>query len=401
VSRPASRNGGISAPGRTALLVGLLLGALALRPQIVGVGPLIPRMQDDLDASHAVVGLLATIPVLCMGLFAPPAGFIASRFGTRRAIGVAILMVGVFGVLRTVVPSAWLAVVLTWPVGIGMGVAGALVPVAIKERLGARPAAGTGAYTTGIQIGSFTAALIVVPVADLVGGWRFSLGLLSALSIVFGIAWFRLVEDVPRPTVRVRPPRLPWASPTAWLLVATFACMALSYYGINAWLPDAYVEDGWSERSAGFLLAVSNVMAIPASFLVPLLSDRVGRRQPFLVVLSCQFLVCTALLLLAPGGAWVWALLLGFAQGGMFALVLTLPLDFEDRPDRVGALIAMELGLGYTIGAASPFLLGAVRDHTGSFHGVLWSVVGVLGVLVLCVSLLPLARRAGPPPAAA
>ena len=41
--------------------------------QIVGVGPLIPAIQDDLDISHAVAGLLGTIPVLCMGLFALPA----------------------------------------------------------------------------------------------------------------------------------------------------------------------------------------------------------------------------------------------------------------------------------------------------------------------------------------
>ena len=55
---------------RFGLLAGLFLAGLALRPQIVGVGPLIPEIQDDLDISHAVAGLLTTIPVFCMGLFA-------------------------------------------------------------------------------------------------------------------------------------------------------------------------------------------------------------------------------------------------------------------------------------------------------------------------------------------
>jgi CP family cyanate transporter-like MFS transporter len=54
---------------RFGLLAGLFLAGLALRPQIVGVGPLIPAIQDDLDISHAVAGLLGTIPVLCMGVF--------------------------------------------------------------------------------------------------------------------------------------------------------------------------------------------------------------------------------------------------------------------------------------------------------------------------------------------
>ena len=57
---------------------------------------------------------------------------------------------------------------------------------------------------------------------------------------------------------------------------------------------------------------------------------------------------------------------------------MTLPLDFEDRPERVGALVAMMLGVGYTIAAAAPFLLGAIRDATGSFDAVLWVVAGFI-----------------------
>ncbi len=49
--------------GRLGLLVALFACALALRPQIVGIGPLLPGIQDDLDVSHAVAGLLGTIPV--------------------------------------------------------------------------------------------------------------------------------------------------------------------------------------------------------------------------------------------------------------------------------------------------------------------------------------------------
>ena len=85
---------------RTPLLVALFLAALTLRPQLVGVGPLLPSIQSDLGVSHAVAGLLGTIPVLCMGLFAPPAPFLSGRIGSRRAIGAALALVGVFGVAR-------------------------------------------------------------------------------------------------------------------------------------------------------------------------------------------------------------------------------------------------------------------------------------------------------------
>ena len=77
--------------------------------------------------------------------------------------------------------------------------------------------------------------------------------------------------------------------------------MASAYYGLNAWLPDAYTEHGWSDRSAGLLLAMMNLAAIPASFLVPFLSDRAGRRSPFLLGLSVCFITGAVVLVAHPG----------------------------------------------------------------------------------------------------
>ena len=54
----------------------LFLAALCFRPQLVGVTPLLPTIQKSLHISHAVSGLLVTVPVLCMGVFAPAGSFI-------------------------------------------------------------------------------------------------------------------------------------------------------------------------------------------------------------------------------------------------------------------------------------------------------------------------------------
>src|SRR4029078_5439939 len=143
--RPAARDGrgALTHRSRSAALAGLFLAALALRPQIVGVGPLIDEIQDDLHASRARVGFLGAIPVLCMCLCAPVVAYLAARLGTRRAMTIGLALIGTFGVFRAVVPSAFLVVLLTWPVGIGMGLGNALAPIAVKERFAARPATGT------------------------------------------------------------------------------------------------------------------------------------------------------------------------------------------------------------------------------------------------------------------
>ena len=271
----------------TATLVALFLAALTLRPQIVGVGPLIPSIQDAFGTSHAVVGLLGTIPVLCMGLFAPVAAYLAARIGTRRAMTIGLALIGVFGVLRATMPSAWLVVLLTWPVGIGMGFGNAIAPISVKEHFEQRPAFGTGVYTTGIQVGSTSAAALAVPLAGWLYGWRGALIAISCVALCSLVAWVVLTwGEAPHTVPAVSVPRLPWRSGTAWLLVAIFGLMASAYYGLNAWLPDAYTERGWSEGSAGLLLAMMNLTAIPASFVIPYLSDRTGRRSPFLLGLS-------------------------------------------------------------------------------------------------------------------
>jgi CP family cyanate transporter-like MFS transporter len=377
-------------------LLALFLAALALRPQIVGAGPLFGDIEEDLDTSHALVGLLGTIPVLCMGLFAPPAPYVAARFGTRTAMALAIALIGVFGVLRAVAPGPLLVVLLTWPIGVGMGIGGALAPVAVKERFAHRPGAATGIYTTGVQVGSAVSAALAVPLAAAFGGWRTSLLVFSLASCGLAVAWLVLTRGQgPHARPAGRPPRLPWRSRTAWLLVGIFGLMASTYYGINSWVPDSLVERGWSGGSAGAVLAALNTFAIPAAFLVPWLSDRHGGRRPWLVAMGCCFVAGVLGFALWADGAWLWAALAGIASGAMFPLTLTLPLDLEEQPGLVGALVGMMLGVGYTIGAVSPLVLGAVRDVTGSYTGSLWLIVVFCAGLLSCVVALP--RRARPP----
>lgn len=379
------------AGSRLPVLIALFCAALTLRPQIVGIGPLIPEIQDDLGGSHALVGLVGTIPVLAMGVFAPVGAVLASRIGTRNGMTLGLALLAVFGLVRTVAPTAILLVLLTIPVGIGMGIANALSPLAVRQRLRDRAALGTGVYTTGIQIGSTVSAALAVPLAALLGGWRAALAAFSVVSLGLCLAWILLMRGE-GPHVRGSMPHLPFRSRTAWLLVGIFATMGAAYYGLNAWLSDAYTEHGWSAAAAGGLIAAMNLTAIPSSFFMPWLSERRGR-QRMMEILTAIFLAGALGLVTLPALGYAWCLLAGLGQGGMFALVMTTPLDLEERPERVGGLVAMMLGLGYTFAAAAPFVLGAARDATGSFEGPLWVAVGCIVALQVLVRLLGRVRH--------
>ena len=374
---------------RLGLLAGLFLAGLALRPQIVGVGPLIPSIQHDLDISHAVAGLLGTIPVLCMGVFALPASVVTRRYGTRLAIAACLTLIGVFGIARAAAPGAAAVISLTFGVGIGLGFAQALMPVAVKERFAARPAFATGIYVLGINIGSALSSALAVPIADAAGSWRWSLAVFSGVTVGLVFIWGWLTRDeAPHRRPDVAHFRLPWRNPLAWTLVGIFGAMACVFYGLNSWLPDAYVERGWSEGKAGALLAVLNIAALMTTLIIPWLADRRGSRRLYFVVFSVLLAGSCAGFAGVPGGAWAWAAIAGLCTGAMFPLVMTLPVDVGRRPAEVGAVAAMMLGVGYTIGAIAPLALGAARDLTGSFTTTLWLIAGAGAVLIgLCVRM--------------
>ena len=86
--------------GRLGLLVAVALAALTLRPQLVGLGPVLPRAQHALGVSHSVASLLSTIPVIGMGVFAPAAAPLAARVGAIRAVTFALALIAGGGVAR-------------------------------------------------------------------------------------------------------------------------------------------------------------------------------------------------------------------------------------------------------------------------------------------------------------
>lgn len=391
-SRPASRAG-----PPLGVLAALFLATLALRPQLVGIGPLVPTIQADLGVTHAEAGLLSTIPVLLMGLFAPLGPWVAGLIGPRRAVALCLAAIVGFGLARAVVPGPLPVIGMTVGIGIGMGTAGALLPIVVKLRAAHVPALATGAYAAGIVAGSFAAAAVAVPVALALDGWRATLVAFAAAAAVSLGAWLLLLPaDPPESRSTGRPPRLPWGDVTAWVLVGVFGIQSLLYYSAVSWLPAVYVERGWTEASAGGLVAVMHLVGLLTGVGLPLLADRIGTRRSQLVTVSTVTLVAFTGLALVPDGAWLWAALLGLGLGAVFPLVLTLPVDVADGAASVGATAALMLLGGYVLSSAGPVGLGVLRDATGAYSISLWLLVGLAAILVAsCLALSPARLRRG------
>lgn len=379
-----------------AVVSGMFVASLAMRPQILAIGPLLPLIRDDLGLPAGVAGLLTTIPVLCMGVFAPVGPRLAARFGASAAFALCLAGIVVFGVLRAVAPSVPLLMLATFGIGVGIGSAGAIPSMIVAQRVPTRPALGTGAYAGGIVAGSTLAAGLAVPLA--VGGdWRAALMVISIASVGCVVAWLILVGADRRDRVAgAGARRLPWGDPTGWLLVIVFGLQSVLFYGVVSWLPNAFVERGWDEASAGALIGVFNGVGLLTTIGLPLVADRLGSRRVQLLVASVVAVLALVAVIATPDLAFAWVSILGLALGAVFPLVLTLPLDVTDDPSRVGSVAALMLLGGYVLSSIGPVLLGAARDLTGDFGASMWLLVAMGVVLVAsCFTLSPERLRRG------
>jgi MFS transporter, CP family, cyanate transporter len=369
------------------LLAALFVAALALRPQLVGTGPLLPDIQSDLGVSHAVAGLLGTIPVLCMGVFAPPAARLAGRAGLRTVVTVCVAAVALFGLARAAVPGAPLLLAFTVPIGVGMAVAGALLPMAVKARFPDRPVFASGVCTTGLNLGAALSSAAAVPAATAFGGWR---GALAAFAVVAALqcAGWLLLSRGAWTERSAESARMPVRRPVVWMIVTVFGLQSLVYYGVTTWIADAFQERGWSPGTAGALLAVMGLSTVPGGLLVPWLADRLGTRRRWLVAMTGTVAVATFGLAAPPGAGFAWAALTGVAIGAVFPLCMAMCLDVAHEPADAGAAAALMFLAGYVFAALAPLGLGAVRDLSGSFSASLWALFAT--ALLLLGSTLPL-----------
>lgn len=368
---------------------------MATRPQMIGVSPLLPLIQEDLAISHSVAGLLATIPLIGMGLFALAGPGVAQLFGTRLGMTICLVVLALFGILRAIAPDALLVLAATIPIGVGIGVAGALLPIAVKERFSHRPAFATGMYANGYQAGVAIPAALVAPLAIWLGGingspgWRESLLAISVASLAFAVLWHLLTRGNPSaaPRMAASRPKWPLRDRVAWLLVLSFALRAGVFQALLAWLPAIYVERGWSITAAGFLPMAITVGGMPATYVVSRLADQRGSRRLYMGWASTMLVVVVLSHVVFPWIGFIGAFLSGICLATLFTIALTLPLDLAERPEDVGALASMMLAGGFGVSAVAPFLLGAARDLTGDFTGSLL-VLAVLCLLLVIVTFV-------------
>ena len=338
------------------LLLGLVLVELNLRPALSSLAPLLNQVRDDTGLSAAAAGLLTTAPVLCLGLFAPLAPRLARRIGAERSV----------------------LLILFCLAGASIGIIGVLLPGIVKRDFPRQAGVMTGVYTMALCLGAALAAGATAPLEKLFGNWELALAFWSLPAILAAAFWLpqtRQGQHAHRQAFRVIGL---WRDPLAWQVTLYMGLQSSLAYIVFGWLPSILIDRGMTAVEAGLVLSGSVMLQLITALLAPWLAARARDQRLAVVLVMATTLAGLLGFLYAPlPTIWGWAVLLGLGQGGTFSIALAL-IVLRSRDAHVAShLSGMAQGVGYTLAAMGPFMVGVVHDLTGGWNAVGYIFIGV------------------------
>ncbi|NUR92255.1 MAG: MFS transporter, partial [Nonomuraea sp.] len=329
---------------RSALLIaGFVLAALNLRPAIAGISPLLHEIMTDTGLSAAGGGGITTVMVVCLGVFGPVAPLLARRLGLDRTLLLGLLVLA-GGVALRALDGIWALYGGAAIAAIAIAVMNVSMPGLVKQHFPDRASLFTGLYSACAATGAATASAVMIPLERLTGyGWRGASALVAIPALVAALVW--LPQALGRQVAPGGAPRAFGAvlrNRVTWYVTLTMGLQSLTFYVVLAWLPTIFLESGVPADQAGYLLSLTTLVQVVATFVAPVLAGR-RRSQSGWVAAAAVFTIAGYLGILAgPGSAPVlWMIVLGIGQGASFGLALLLITLRAPDPAAVTALSAI------------------------------------------------------------
>ena len=378
---------------------------------------LFPAVLDEFGWDRAVTAGAFSFGFMVSAFLSPAVGWVMDRHGPVWVMQIAVAATVSGLLLATLATEPW-HIYATLGVLVGSGATAAgytgqalyLPYWFLRQR---------GLAISIAYAGAGAGSIVLLPLAQhLIGGagWRTACVTLAVITLVvlvpLNLLLARRPQDIglspdgdtaaqalARRTVHVVDPA--WAA-VDWTLArairtARFWWIALGYFGmLFTWYAvqvhqTKYLQDiGFSAATAGWALGLVSLVGVPGQIAAGALSDRIGREPVW--VLGCAGFVLTYLLLIALG-SWPSPVLLALmilAQGlvGYSTTSVLSPITAEIFEGRhFGAIFGMLMVCAITGGAAGPFVLGLLRDITGSdtpgfLAGAAASVVSAVAIWI-------------------
>ncbi|MFC5138496.1 MFS transporter [Actinomycetospora rhizophila] len=388
-----------------------LLGASGFRS---APGVFVEPLHAEFGWSTATISSAVSLNLLLYGIVSPFAAALMERFGMRRVVSIALLLVAAGSGLTVFMTTAW-QLVLLWGVLVGVGtgsMALAFVAVVTGRWFVRRRGLVSGVLTAAQAAGGLVFLPLMASLAGSVG-WRFASLVVAAGALVVVPLVLLFLRDRPSDVGTVAHGATPGEDEpeevvtggaarrtvavladaartgTFWLLAGGFAiCGATTVGLLNTHFVPAAHDHGMPATTAAGLLAVVGVFDVLGTIASGYLTDRVDPRKLLAVyyVLRGASLLVLPFLLAPTAAPPLWAFIIFYGLDWVATVPPTVALcreRFGSRAPIVFGWVFAAHQLGSAIAAVGA---GLIRDVTGAYDGAWWSA-GALCVVAAGLSL--------------
>lgn len=355
------------------LIVGIVFIALNLRPAISGIGPLAERMTAD-GLSRVSVGMLTTVPLILFGIVSIWAGWIGTKVGFARALGLGLALIGIGCLVRSFTWTPEVSWRLTGTVLIGCGIAlgNVLLPGLVKSRYPQHIGVMTSIYATGMNLGAASGVALAVPMANaMASDWRGSLSAWGIFALAALVFWSPQLMAKPNTRTTGHPLKgvqSMMRKRRAWQIMIFMGLQSTIFYSAVAWLPTVLQDRGMTEIQAAGWASAMQLIGCAVSLFVPTLAGKSASQSRW--VLGCSLLSAvgiTGILVLPLSCVGISTLLLGLGLNAGFGLVLLILALRSKNPETAAGLSSFAQAGGYLLSAPGPWLLGLLSTTAGGW----------------------------------
>ncbi|MDP6501562.1 MAG: MFS transporter [Dehalococcoidales bacterium] len=357
---------------------------------------LFKEISDDLGLSLVQIGTVWGMASLAGVFVSLIAGVLGDRFGTKRTVSTACLLIGITGAMRGLADS-FLSLVLIMFV---FGVVRAILPINLTRNLGlwfkgknlglANGVMGMG-IGTGLMLGPLISASVLSP---LLGGWRDVLFLYGIIPVILSVLWAlygrepnrvdTLDEHSEESSIRQKLATVVRIK-ALWLIGFTLVFRMGGIIGMTGYLPLYLRGKGWVPARADGTLAA--FYAVSTLFVIPLssLSDKIGSRKAILIPATLVTLICLSLLPIADGIAvWVLLVVAGIFMDGFMAVMVTLLMETRNvKPAYSGVALGLVFTIAQLGGVLSPPLGNSFAGINPGLPFIFWAGLSVVAAILL------------------
>ncbi|MFI6866767.1 MFS transporter [Nocardia sp. NPDC050406] len=422
---------GQSAPAATALPRGphpaWIVAAVAFVTLIGAAGfrsvpsVLMNPLHEEFGWSHGTIGAAVSVNVLLYGLISPFAAALMDRFGIRRVVASALVLIAAGSGLTVFMTQAW-QLMLTWGLLVGIGVGSMSMPfvATITGRWFVRQ---RGLVTGVLTAAGATGQLVFLPLISALAtehGWRLPAVLVAAIALAVVPLVLLFIRDFPSDmgvtaygagpgddtgmrtratggaaralTVLATVAR----KPVFWLLAGGFAICGASTNGlIGTHFVSAAHDHGMPATTSAGLLALVGVFDVAGTIASGWLTDRVDSRYLLVGYYSLRGLSLLILpMLFAPEvEPSMWAFIIFYGLDWIATVPPTVALCREhfgvDGPVAFGWVFASHQ-IGAAVAASGA---GFIRDIQGDYD-LAWLIAG--GLCAVAAIMSACIRRRSP-----